>query len=113
MMLNMKSKSWFVTNKRRRQLLLDQICKELMYIESTSPNGKTPWGTVTNIVNQMKDDNPWVTCNVITFAYKKFTNNLKKKLDEDEASKPTFAKSSGGHKKGDANLKKYTRKKLL
>ena len=79
-MPKIKSKSWFVTNKRRRQLLLNQICEELMYIESTSPNGKMPWGTVTNIVNQTKDDNPWVTRNMITFAYKKFTNNVKEEI---------------------------------
>ena len=112
-MPKIKSKSWFVTNKRRRQLLLNQICEELMYIESTSPNGKMPWRTVTNIVNQTKDDNPWVTRNMITFAYKKFTNNVKKKLDEDEASKPTFSMNSGGRKKGDTNLKKFHKKEVI
>lgn len=50
---------------------------------------------------------------MITFAYKKFTNNMKKKLDEDEASKPTFSKSYGGRKKGDINLKKFHKKELI
>ena len=85
-MPNVKSKSWSQTNKSRRKLLLNQICEELLYMESTSPNGKLPWGSVTNIVKQTQGDNPWVTRNIINFAYKKYTSKMKKKSPEDEAT---------------------------
>ena len=113
-MSKVKSKSWSQTNKSRRKLLLNQICEELMYLESTSPNGKLPWGSVTNIVNQTKGDNPWVTRNVINFAYKNYTKTMKKKLAEDETTTlSTTPTSSGGCLKGDTYLKRKHKRDVI
>ena len=113
-MPEIKSKSWSQTNKSRRKLLLNQICEELLYMESTSPNGKLPWGSVTNIVKQTQGDNPWVTRNIINFAYKKYTSKMKKKSPEDEATTlSTTPTKSGGRQKGDTYLLRKHRKDVI
>ena len=79
---------------------------------------KVPWGTITRINNETKEDNPWINHNVINFAYKKYLEKIHK---QDCASKitPSTADSSapssatGGCSKGQTNLLKQHRKEAI
>ncbi len=76
----LRSKSWAKTNRDRRSKLLNEVCRELLYTVSTSPNGKMPYGEVAKVVKNLKNDNPWINRNVINFAFKKY---VKQKKDQE------------------------------
>ena len=73
----LRSKSWAKTNRDRRSKLLNEVCRELLYTVSTSPNGKMPYGEVAKVVKNLKNDNPWINRNVINFAFKKYVKQKK------------------------------------
>ena len=69
---------------------------------------------MTNIANQTKGDNSWVTRHVINFAYTNYTKTMKKKLAEDETlTLSTTPTSSGGRQKGDTYLKRKHRRDVI
>ena len=72
-----RSKSWDKTNRERRSKLLNEVCRELFYTASTSPNGKMPYGEVAKVVQSLKTDNPWINRIVINFAFKKYAKQKK------------------------------------
>ncbi len=45
-----KSRKQDETNNEQRNVLLEQICDKLLYAESTSANGKIPWGTMIKMI---------------------------------------------------------------
>ena len=70
-----------------------------------------PHGLVTKLVKQMEDEEPWVTRNVLNFAYKKFSKN--KKFSEQAPSiKPPSIKTAG-RPKGSTKLKKHHLKEVV
>jgi len=79
-----RSKSWVKTNQERRSKLLNEVCRELFYAVSTSPNGKMPYGEVAKAVKILKEDNPWINRNVINFAFKKYMHQKKEEVSSVE-----------------------------
>ena len=76
-----KSIRWKENNKKRREILLKQVCEEMFHAKCNSANGtKVPWGTVTKIINETKEDNPWINRNIINFAYKKYLEKIEKRM---------------------------------
>ena len=73
----LRSKSWAKTNRDRMSKLLNEVCRELLYTVSTSPNGKMPYGEMAKVVKSLKNDNPWINRNVINFAFKKYVKQEK------------------------------------
>ena len=108
-----KSKRWNETNKKRRNILLKEICDELFYAESTSGNGKIPWGTVTRIIKNTVEDNPWINRNVINFAYKKYLVEKKMEVFNNASSSSTSTCTAVGRPKGETNLIKHHRKEVM
>ncbi len=72
-------------NKEIRKVLMDQICYELYDATKRSKNGKIPYGLVNKIVKRSKPKDPWVTRNVINFAFKKFCHNGKSEIEISKA----------------------------
>ena len=113
-MVRRKSKRWDETNRKRRNILLKEICDELFYAESTSGNGKIPWGTMTQIIKDTVEDNPWINRNVINFAYKKYLVEKKTEVFNSASSHPsTNACIAVGRPKGKTYLIKHHRKEVM
>ena len=113
-MVTRKSTRWLEASKKRREVLLKQICEEMLYAQSTSASGqKVPWGTVTRIINESKEDFPWLNRNIINFAYKKYLENINKQDALSTTSASTTTSSSGGRPKGQTNLLKHHRKETI
>lgn len=116
-MARRKSSRWEETNLKRRNILLKEICDEMFYAASSSANGKVPWGTVTRIVNQTVEDNPWINRNVINFAYKKFLDEKKKEESNESGASPSVSTCTSttavGRPKGETNLMKHHRKEVI
>ena len=118
-MVTRKSTRWLETNKKRREILVQQICEEMLYSQTTSVSGtKVPWGTITRIINETKDDNPWINRNVINFAYKKYLEKIHKqdhdlKITPSTASSAPSSATAGGRPKGQTNLMKQHRKEAI
>ena len=113
-MVTRKSSRWLEASKKRREVLLKQICEEMLYAQSTSASGqKVPWGTVTRIINESKDDFPWLNRNIINFAYKKYLEKIHKQDALSTTSTSPSTLSSGGRPKGQTNLLKHHRKETI
>ena len=98
----------------RPSFLVQQNCEEMLCAQSTSASGqKVPWGTVTRIINESNEDFPWLNCNIINFAYKKYLEKIHK-LDalSTTCASPTTS-SSGGRPKGQTYLLKHHRKETI
>ena len=62
-----KSIRWKENNKKRKEILLKQVCEEMFHAQSTSANGtKVPWGILTKIIYETKEDTPWINRNSST-----------------------------------------------
>ena len=63
-----------------RNKFLEQIAEQIHSAASSSEDGKVPWGFSSKILKESRKQKPWVTKNMISFAYKKLK---RKKLLED------------------------------
>ena len=68
MLTQPRSKSWAKTNRDKRSKLLNKVYRELYYSVSKLPNGKMTYREVAKVVKRLKEDNPWISRNVINFA---------------------------------------------
>ena len=72
-----------------------------MFAAKTSKNNRLPYGFVNKLIEQTKDDEPWLNRNILNFAYKKFCTSMSLVVTTDTASKAT-----GGRPKGSNNMTK-------
>ena len=56
-------------SRELRSNFLERICNEMNEASKTSKNKKIPWGFVPKLLNEAKSEEPWVTKNMINFAY--------------------------------------------
>ena len=63
-----------------RNKFLERIAEEIYSAASLSKDGQVPWGFSSKILKESREQEPWVTKNMISFAYKKLK---RKKLLED------------------------------
>ena len=109
-----KTIRWKENNKKRREILLKQVCEEMFHAPSTSANGsKVPWGSITEIINETKENNPRINQNIINFAYKKYLEKIKKQDALNITSASSVTTSAGGHPKGNTKLLKHLRKEAI
>ena len=97
-------------SKDLKNAFLEKVCREIDYAAATSINGKIPYGLITKIMNETKDEQPWINRNIISFAYKIFCKRKKSEKPETEADIPSDAlpaKSKGGRPKGTTHLLKH------
>ena len=57
-------------SKELKNAFLEKVCREIEYATTFSLNGKIPYGFITKIMNETKDEEPWINRNIINFAYK-------------------------------------------
>ena len=69
-----------VASRKLRNKFLEEIAEVIYHAASSSKNGKVPWGFSAKILKESRKQEPWVTKNMISFAYKKY---CKKKLLKD------------------------------
>ena len=110
-------------SRELRSNFVENICNQMYEASMTSKNKKVPWGFVTKLLKDAKKEEPWVTKNMINFAYKKF--RLKKNLGNEELdssrSNTTINKSttattgtnSGGRPKGTTIVNQHHHKEAL
>ena len=102
-----------------RNKFLERIAEEIYSATSLSKDGKVPWGFSSKILKEYREQEPWVTKNMISFVYKKFK---RKKLLEDVESttynnpnscveKPVTR--NGGRPKGSTLLNKHHQKQTM
>ena len=97
-----------------RSKFLERVCTNMYDTMKASKSKKLPWGYVTNILNEAKAQEPWITKNKINFAFKKFCE--KKKLEETEVSKSVATINmpcTGGRPKGSTIENQYHHKETL
>ena len=101
--------------KELRNAFLEEICKQIDSALRASGNGKVPYGFVTKIINETKTEEPWINKNIISFAWKKFserniTKGVEKVVDNqrDDCSVKELKTSrlKGGRPKGTTLLMK-------
>ena len=96
-----------------RNKFLERIAEEIYSAASLSKDGKVPWGFSSKILKESREQEPWVTKNMISFAYKKFKR--KKLLEDVESTTDNNPNScvkkpvnrNGGQPKGSTLLNKY------
>jgi len=102
-----------VASRKLRNKFLEEIAEVIYREASSSKNGKVPWGFSAKILKESREQEPWVTKNMISFAYKKYCK--KKLLEDTEATSdnsPNSCKdrpvtSTGGRPKGATIVKKH------
>ena len=105
--------------KKYRQKILHKLCCEISYAAKSSKNGKIPYGFVKKMVEETKDEEPWINRNTLNFAYKKFSKHLTTNLERDQATSSTTSittvtdKAPGGRPKGSTNVMKHHLKEML
>ena len=104
--------------RKYRKKILHKLCSEISYTSKTSKIGKIPYGFVNKMVQQAKIQEPWITRNVLNFAYKKFSKDLTTIMADKETKEPTSSititsKVPGGRPKGTTNLQKHHLKEVL
>ena len=75
-----------VASRKLRNKFLERIAEEIFNAASSSKNGKVPWGFSAKILRESREQEPWVTKNMISFAYKKY---CKKRLLKDTEGTPS------------------------
>ena len=96
-----------------RNKFLEKIAEEIYSAASSSKDGKVSWGFSSKILKESREQEPWVTKNMISFAYKKFKR--KKLLEDVESSTDNNPNScvekpvtrNGGRPKGSTLLNKH------
>ena len=61
--------------KTSRAALLDDVCKGI-YKECTNNNKRLPYGHVTNLLNELKPIEEWLTRNIIKKAFMKYKASI-------------------------------------
>ena len=95
-----------IKQRELRELVLQSVCKDIHEAE-ISNGGRAPYGFVKEIVENMKDDHPWVTRNTIRHALEKYKFKLKEtalQRERDEAARAQY--NTGGRPKGTTKLSK-------
>ena len=67
--------------KTSRAALLDDVC-EGMYKEYINNNNRLPYGHVTNLLNELKPTEEWLTRNIINKSFMKYKAAVKQRLEE-------------------------------
>ena len=104
------NKSLRADKKIYREKVLERLCCEISYNAKSSKNGKVPYGLVNKLVKQMEDQEPWVTRNVLNFAYRKFSKNTKV---SEQAPSIKASSRTAGRPKGSTKLKKHHLKEVV
>ena len=112
------SKSLCEERRKYRKKILHKLCSEISYASKTSKNDKIPYGFVNKMVQQGKIQEPWISRNVLNFAYKKFSKHLTTIMADKETKEPTSSititsKVPGGRPKGTTNLQKHHLNEVL
>ena len=55
-------------SRELRSKFLDSICNEMYEASKNSKNKKVPWGFVSKLLKEAKNEEPWVTKNMVNFA---------------------------------------------
>ena len=82
----------------------------------TSRNKKVPWGFVSKLLTEAKNEEPWVTKNMINFAYKKFCSRKRLESETDSSenhSTISMPSKSGGRPKGTTVISKHHHRETL
>ena len=99
-------------SKELRRNFLERICEKMYNASQSSPTNKVPWGYVSNILKETKNDEPWLTKNKINFAFKKFcakkSQETKSLLGGEDSTIITSCSTTntGGRPKGTTIIKK-------
>jgi len=111
-------------SRELRSKFIENICNEMYEASMTSKNKKVPWGFVSKLLKDAKKEEPWVTKNMINFAFKKFRSkkNLGNEEELDSKSNTTINEStttattgtySGGRPKGTTIVNQHHQKEAL
>ncbi len=99
-------------SKDLRRNFLERICEKMYNASQSSPTNKVPWGYVSNILKETKNDEPWLTKHKINFAFKKFcakkSQETKSLLGGEDSTIITSCSTTntGGRPKGTTIIKK-------
>ena len=66
------SKSLREERRKYREKVLHSLCTEMSFAAKISKNKRLPYGFVNALIEQTKDEEPWINRNIMNFAYKKF-----------------------------------------
>ena len=71
--------------KAYRDKVIKRLCDEIKYAAQSSINGKIPYGFIKKLLNETKEEEPWINRNLISFVYRKYV----RRLEEDAISEKT------------------------
>ena len=105
-------------SKELRSKFLERVCTDMYSTMKSSKTKKLPWGYVTNILNEAKTQEPWITKNKIKFAFKKFclkrdSEETAVELDSSKSIATINKPCTGGRPKGSTIVNQYHYKETL
>lgn len=105
-------------SRELRSKFLERVCTDMFSTMKSSKTKKLPWGYVTNILNEAKAQEPWITKNKINFAFKKFClkrnlEEIEPVLDSSKSVKTINKPCTGGRPKGSTIVNQYHHKLTL
>jgi len=109
-------KSLRADKKAYRNKVIERLCAEMDYAARSSPNGNVPYGFIKKILEEIKDEEPWVNRNLISFAYRKYCARMKKSsIQSPIQSSPITSPSTRqvGRPKGSTNMRKHHLKEVV
>lgn len=107
------SKSLRADKKAYREKVIERLCCEMDYAARSSPNGKVPYGFIKKILEEIKDEEPWVNRNLMSFAYRKYC--IRKSSQPPTEASPITSPSTRqvGRPKGSTNMRKHHLKEVI
>ena len=70
--LQLSTKLLCEERRKYREKVLHSLCTEMSFAAKTSKNNRLPYGFMNKMIEQTKDEEPWINRNIMNFAYKKF-----------------------------------------
>ncbi len=80
---------------------------------SENPNFPIPSHWVPKMINEIKHEEPWVNCNLASFAYRKHLQEMKAQKDSGSVAATTLSTRTGGRPKGSTNTKRHHLKEVV
>ena len=115
-MITTRNKSVTKREHEARKAVLNTCCLDLD--DATKSNsGIKPYGMVSQMVLELKSSCPWISRDIINYAYKMFLDSKKKDEELKKASQPSITttsdpQSKGGRPLGTTDTAKFNQKRI-
>ena len=103
-----------------RKAVLDQVCAQLDNVTEKN-KGRKPYGHVAKLVNDMKQDYPWITRHTVNYAFELYKRASSKEknasvesaIDSSDTESGVACRNKGGRPRGSTDNAKFEREEAI